>query len=248
MPTITIENGDWGSSRPQDVHAVVQSVCDVFHVDASIDLADPVILRYSESHGPRALIERGPDNEHIILVSARDCLWSKLAYQFAHEYCHVFSDHYNVPLNNRFRWLEESICELASLHALLRMSAIWQSQPPYDNWRSYANSLASYANDRINSAERFGSAPRFREWLDVNIQRMSVDSVVRELNDVVAVHLLPYFQQSPDAWRVVAQINRRPNLNGSLDAYFAAWSNATDGDPNIAGIADLMDVPMQNAS
>ena len=248
MPFITVEDGDWGSSRVQDVHAIVQSVCDVFRLDASVDLPDSIILRSSKSLGPRALIERGPNNEHIILVNARDCLWAMLAFQFAHEYCHVFSDHYNVPLNNRYRWLEESFCELASLYALQRMGIIWQSQPPYDSWRSYADSLTSYATDRINNVKHFDSANRFREWLDSNIDRMTLDSVVRELNNVVAVHLLAFFQQSPDAWLAVAQINARPNLTGNLDTYFAAWSNATDGAPAVGGIAKLMNVPTQNAT
>jgi hypothetical protein len=70
------------------------------------------------------LIERGPNNEHIILVSANDHRWSQLAYQFAHEYCHVFSAHYRVLLCNRFRWLEESLCETASLYAMLRMGEV----------------------------------------------------------------------------------------------------------------------------
>jgi hypothetical protein len=247
MPNIIVENEGWGSSRVQDVHAVVQSVCSVFRNDASIDVPDPIILRFSELAGPRALLERGPNNEHILLVRAKDRLWAQLAFQFAHEYCHIFSDHYRVPLANRFRWLEESICELASLYALLRMGDVWRESPPYPTWSSYADALTTYANDRINVVHRFGNASDFRVWLDSNMNRMSADSGIRELNNVVAVHLLPYFQRFPNAWQSVTQINAQPNLSGDLDAYFAAWSNTSAGLQHPVEIANLMNVRMQIA-
>jgi len=248
MATIIVENGDWGSSSVQDVHAVAQSVCNVFQADASIDVTDPIVLRFSELHGPRALSDRGPNNEHVILVGANNRLWARLAFQFAHEYCHVFSNHGAVPLQNRFRWLEESFCELASLYALLRMGNTWRTNPPYANWSSYADSLTTYANDRIVSVQRFDTAVDFRHWLDAHFDRMSVHSVIRELNNVVAVHLLPYFQQFPFAWQAVTQINAQPNLIGDLDAYFAAWLNTCGDQRHVVEIASRMNVPTQIAT
>ena len=181
MPNIIIEDGEWGSSCLENIHAVVHSVCDIFLTDAAIDVTDSIIVRFSKLHGPRALLERGPNNEHIILVSANNCLWSQLAYQFAHEYCHVFSMHYLVPLHNPFRWLEESLCETASLHAMLRMGEVWQTTAPYSSWVSYAGSLTEYANDRINAVAKFDTSDDFRSWLDLNINRMTANSVIREL-------------------------------------------------------------------
>jgi DNA-binding LacI/PurR family transcriptional regulator len=105
MPNIIIEDGAWGSFYLEDIRAVAQSVCDIFLTDAAIDVADSIIVRFSKLHGPMVLLERGPNNEHIILVSANDRRWSQLAYQFAHEYCHVFSAHYREPLHHPFGWL-----------------------------------------------------------------------------------------------------------------------------------------------
>lgn len=241
-----IERGGWGSSKLRDVHAVVQSVCDVFHRDASVDVADPIILRFSELHGPRALFERGPNNEHIILVSAKDRLWARLAFQFAHEYCHVFSDHYRVPNMHPFGWMEESICELASLYALQRMGELWRERPPYPNWRAYSDSLATYARRRIDGVQRFGNASDFRFWLDANIVRMRSDPIVRELNNVVAVHLLPYFRRFPEAWQCVTRMNTKLDVSGDLESYFAAW--LTVGTPHVTAIANLMNVTIPVAT
>jgi hypothetical protein len=247
MPNIIIEDGEWGSSCLEDIRAVAQSVCNIFFTDAAIDVADSIIVRFSKLHGPMALLDRGPNNEHIILVNAKDCRWSQLAYQFAHEYCHVFSAHYRVPLHNRFRWLEESLCETASLYAMLRMGEVWQTTPPYSSWVSYAGSLTDYANERINAVERFNTSDEFRSWLDSNIDRMAADSIIRELNNVVAVRLLSYFQSFPDAWRSVTGINIRPNLSGDLAAYFLAWSQNNEGREHIVQIANLMGVSTEIA-
>jgi hypothetical protein len=248
MPNIIIEDGEWGSSGIEDVRAVALSVCDIFLTDAAIDVADSIIVRFSKLDCPMVLLERGPNNEHIILVSANDCLWSQLAYQFAHEYCHVFSAYYRVPLHHPFRWLEESLCETASLYALLRMGEVWQTTPPYPNWVSDAGSLTKYANDRINAVERFDTSDKFRSWLDSNIDRMAADSIIRELNNVVAVRLLSYFQSFPDAWRSVTSINTRPNMSGDLAAYFLAWSQSSDEPHHIVQIANLMGVSITIAT
>jgi hypothetical protein len=242
MPNIIIEDGAWGSSCLEDVRAVAQSVCDIFLIDAAIDVADSIIVRFSELHYPIALLDRGPNNEHIILVNAKDRRWSQLAYQFAHEYCHVFSAHYRVPLQNRFRWLEESLCETASLYAMLRMGEVWQTTPPYQHWASYAGSLTEYANEGINAVARFDTSDEFQSWLDSNIDRMTAKSVIRELNNVVAVRLLSYFQSFPGAWQNVTSINTRPNLSGDLAAYFLAWSGSSDEPQHIIQIANLMGI------
>ena len=244
MPNIVVEDGEWGSSRSQEIHAVAKSVCDVFHRDALIDVNETVVLRFSETDGPRTLRERGANNEHIILVSARGRLWARLAYQFAHEYCHVFSSHYRVPLVNPFRWLEESICELASLYALRQMSKIWVNNPPYPNWGSYGDALFMYANECSNSVTRFDNTSDFRAWLDANIAVMTACPVIREFNSMVAVQLLPYFERNPDAWHTIVQINYDPNLSGDLDSYFTSWSNGDVGNRHIVAIGRLMGVPL----
>lgn len=246
MPNIIVEEGAWGTSRLEDVHAVASSVCSVLQSDAAVDVPRPIIVRFCEQFGPRALMQRGKGNEHIILVSASNCCWAQLAFQFAHEYCHVFSNHTAVPFENSFRWLEESFCETASLYVLLRLGDLWQSYPPYPNWSSYAGSLTAYANDRINSTRWFATAADFREWLDSCIDRMKADSVIRELNNVVAVQVLPYFQQFPEAWQAVTQMNTKPNLSGDLDDYFAAWRNSCGPAHYVAGIAKRMHVQLQN--
>jgi hypothetical protein len=52
----------------------------------------------------------------------------------------------------RADWFQESICELASLFFLKELSEIWKARPPYSNWRDYANSIAEYADNRLQEA------------------------------------------------------------------------------------------------
>lgn len=56
-------------------------------------------------------------------------LWARLAFQFAHEYCHVLADPRSFPLPiDRCCWIEEVICETASLARVLLGISPWRAE------------------------------------------------------------------------------------------------------------------------
>lgn len=207
-----------------------------------LDFDEPIIVRSSRRYGPMTLIERGANNEHIVLVNARDRLWSRLAFQFSHEYCHVFSRHYLVPLGHRFRWFEESLCEAASLFSLRKMSVIWAIDPPYPAWRAYSGSLREYSDERINATQQFVDVVDFREWLSDNIAEMTNNSINRKLNNIIAVRLLSYFEENPSAWKCVTRISTAPDLEGNLASYLRSWEDELQDSATPSSIANLLGV------
>lgn len=67
------------------------------------------------------------------------------------------------------------------------------------------------------------------EWYARNKSTLDANHKTRDLNLVVAVRLLPIFEQRPDAWRVVRSLNAGdPSENESLETYLAGWYSRVD--------------------
>lgn len=83
-----------------------------------------------------------PASEAVVWLGTHGRVWAQVAFQFAHEFCHVIADPKTMPWD-RFLWIEEAICEAASLFALRCMAKTWAVAPPYPNWQDYSVKLES---------------------------------------------------------------------------------------------------------
>jgi hypothetical protein len=155
--------------------------------------------------GPIVLFQRGPKGEYRVRLNTGDRLWSQIAYQFAHEFCHILCnyDEKHAPT----KWFEESLCETASLFALRRMAETWQTRPPYPNWKSYAPHLASYATERLKNAA-LPKDKAFPQWYRENAEAFRASAADRPRNTLVAAVLLPLFERQPQAWGAVTYLNK----------------------------------------
>ncbi len=71
---------------------------------------------------PMVSYEKIADDRTLILLSSiKGNLWAQIAYQLSHELCHIHAN-YTEQRGHVFKWLEESICELASFCNMLKMS------------------------------------------------------------------------------------------------------------------------------
>lgn len=134
----------------------------------------------------------------------------------------------NTPFqlaNNKFGWWEETLCELASIYTLLRMSITWQTNPPYQNWASYANSLSTYANDIINKPENTLTKP-LSVWLSEKLPLLFPDRYKRTENRIIAVHLLPLFTATPELWKTIQFLNPiQITTDMIFETYLGEWKN-----------------------
>ena len=95
-----VTHADWGEILPNDLEKLLRYTASHLnglfrppfqgriHVEPS-PLGKP----------PRALYRASSDDPHVIWLSARDNLWCKFAYQFAHEFCHVLSGYEHLNNN-----------------------------------------------------------------------------------------------------------------------------------------------------
>jgi len=220
--SLDINEKGWGNAQVADLEQVFKSVCSTFE-EVGIVVSSDILIKHCTDDGPMVIREKGPNGEHTVLLSSEDCRWCQHAFQFAHEYCHIFVEHQNAPHDHKYKWFEESLCELASLWCLRRMSESWIESPPYENWRQYAVEFSDYFDERTISSEKFDSVNEFRIWLDEKMPKLKSDPLLRDVNLVVAVQLLKIFEECPGLWSATAEINVNLTDGDNFRDYLSNW-------------------------
>src|SRR5438132_382156 len=110
---------------------------------------------YHRTNYPQTDFKRTPSGRIAIGLTAQGTHWAQFGFQFGHEFCHTLANYANDPRQlvryppQANFWLEESLCETASLFTLRAMSRSWQTAPPFPSWRNYAPWLNAYAEKRL---------------------------------------------------------------------------------------------------
>ncbi len=172
-----------------------------------------------------AVFARTPEGHLQVLLSTGGQFWAQYAYQFSHELCHHLCRSDGDPNKRAHLWLEEALCEVASLFALRRMADAWEAAPPYPNWAPYAESLRKYAAERLAESPLRPEAQPLAEWYARNrpaLTRQPMDD--RTLQLAVAAALLPLFEARPARWAALHWLNAdTPREPRSFRGHLAAW-------------------------
>jgi hypothetical protein len=174
------------------------------------------------------------DGRIAVGLDVKDRHWAQFAFQFAHEFCHALAGHSNdwrerekwIRQPKANHWLEESLCETASLFALRAMGQSWKTDPPYANWKSYAPSLTNYAQKRLDAiAAKPPADAEFRAWFGEHEAGLRKNATDRDKNNVVASRLLPLFEKETAGWESMAYYNvGAGKAEKSLTDHFREWS------------------------
>ena len=234
---IRVQARAFGNVSPADIAAVLRSAgSELFRYCPHTQLGG-IDVYYRAEH-PEIDSKRKPDGRIAMALSARDTHWAQYAFQFAHEFCHALANYadssrQSIPdTPNANLWLEESLCETASLFTLRAMSRAWQVSPPYPAFRTYAPWLADYAQQRAALPEhRLPAGISFSDWFRQRQPPLRKDAERRDWNAIIAAQLLPIFEAEPAGWEAVTYLNRdASNGQESLAEHFAHWrANCPDG-------------------
>ena len=206
-------------NTPERVRAILASAAQelwVYFPDRSLK---PILVE--PNGGPIVLFERGSSGEYRVQLDTGANLWSQWVFQFSHEFGHILSNYDSVRHKNK--WFEETICETASLFVLQRLADTWSKDPAPANWKKFAPSHRSYAEDRITKA-RLPKGMTLAQWFAVNEKDLARTGVDRERNTTVATVLLPLFQESPAHWEAIGFLAKakRGHME-SFPEYLKAW-------------------------
>lgn len=207
---IQISDFGWGDVLVRDLYEVLCSVVKCFRIMFGKYFNEQLVrIIHLDDANPRC----DREGKHIFLTSS-DKYYSKYVYQFAHEYCH-----YQLPFSpvQELRWLEESICELASLYTLRQVDKQWEVVPPYPNWRNFHSNFTKYAENAEKSYESIN--------LDFSVEPNEILSYLRReeydraKNMYIALKLLPLFYRRPELWHSVpflCRVNERRTFHLAL--------------------------------
>ncbi|MDA7523488.1 hypothetical protein N8548_02010, partial [bacterium] len=112
---------------------------------------DPSLFVSKHQRGPITLFQRTPRGEVAIQLNSGNYYYSQCIYQFAHELAHVRADF--QPIDHENKWLEETLCETASLFVLRKLSKEWEKSAPNDALKNYRKHLATYSAKVMKSRE-----------------------------------------------------------------------------------------------
>ena len=226
---VRVQAGGFGGASASDITAVLQSAAgELCRYWPRTQL--PSIDVYHRPDHPQTDSRRAAGNRIAIGLTARDNHWGQYSFQFAHECCHALINYSNdergLTRDRRYAnlWLEESLCETASLFTLRALSRSWLIAPPYAAWRDYAPWFSAYAQERLAMTEHhLPAGTSFVVWFRANEPALRQDSTRRDRNTIVAAQLLPIFEKEPRGWGALAFFSRPANPNQSLSQHFTKW-------------------------
>ncbi|HEY5707609.1 MAG TPA: hypothetical protein VIS96_18770 [Terrimicrobiaceae bacterium] len=227
---IEVQAAGFGRASAADIAAVLQSAAtEIWRHCPNAQL--PAIGVYPRSDHPQTNFAREPNGRVAIGLTAKNTYWAQYSFQFAHEFCHTLANFANNPQRFvRYRrhpnfWLEESLCETASLFTLRAMSRSWRTAPPHPAWRAYAPWLNAYVERRLALQEHKSPAGKpFLAWFSESEPTLRLNPTIRDRNTIIAIQLLPLFEAEPRGWETLTFLNRGlANSNQSLARYLARW-------------------------
>jgi hypothetical protein len=207
---IRVQTRGFGNASVTDIEAVLNSAADqIWRYCPRVKIRG--IDVYSRPDHPQTNLMLTSTERIGVGLSAHATHWAQYSFQFAHEFCHIlanFSD-YSPRRIRSLRaanfWLEESLCETASLFVLRAMSRTWQTAPPYPIWQNYAPWFYDYADKRMRAPEhQLPAGMPFSAWFQANEPSLRRNPNQPDQNAIIAGQLLPLFEARPSAWEAIA--------------------------------------------
>jgi len=214
---VYVESQGW-EAEAAEIQCLLTNVVQHFLRHYSQPPTGRIRVRFRPNDAPWIDVRPERSDDFPIWLNATDRLWDQFVYQFAHEFCHILCD-YERPRCNCNHWIQESLCQTAALFALKQMAIAWQTAPPYQNWREYAERFDAYAN-RFIGEHRLPNGVALGDWLRENEPTLRANCYERSLTGLIAVQLLPFFQIFPQAWQSVWYL---PGSKEMSDNFVAKW-------------------------
>ena len=221
-----IAQADWGKILPNDLEKLLKYTASHLNELFRPPFEGRIHVEPSPpGKPPRALYRAASADPFVIWLSARDNLWCKFVYQFAHEFCHVLSGYERLK-NNPNNWFHEAVCELASVFTLRRMAEQWTVEPPFPNRAWYEHALKQYSQDLLSRPDvKLPEDITLQAWLLFHEEMLRKNEYQRKKNALVAYALLPIFEGTPTGWNAIRSL---PNSSGYLKEYFVDWHSSVD--------------------
>ena len=199
----------------------------------------PITLNLNSRHDPIRI--------HLKVKGTR---WNQYVFQFAHEFCHVLTDHYESLLGNPNSWLHETMCEIASIFCLRRMAGQWLHCPSIPGTETYAKKFSKYSDNRLSTPEaHLPPGVTLPNWILSHQKELRTENVAQDDQRVnqalIAYILLPIFENHTQGWNTITKF---PTSSTDLASYLQEWHSLVD--PNdrafIVNLSEVLGYKLHN--
>jgi len=231
---ILVDKGGWGAASTADIRTVALAAAREIWRWCPDQLLRPIRV-YHRRDFPQTDFLHDWRGRIGIGLAAEDTRWAQMAFQFGHEFCHALAQHSAAakrswhPPRHANLWFEECLCEVGSLFVLRRLAAEWRTAPPYPQWRTYADALASYAAERLARPDhQLPAELTFADWFRSNEPALRQNHALRARNVIVARQMLPLFEAEPTGWEALCFLNLGKREHGKpLAQHLTEWQTAS---------------------
>jgi hypothetical protein len=229
---IRVAERGWGNARAQDIETVLYSVAAVLIEHFPGRRLSPIRVSHSPER-PITLYKKGPGNAYQVQLSASGEGWARYAYEFAHEFSHIlmnYDHHADTQTASFNQWFEEALCEAASLYALKRLAFEWEVHPPDPRWAAYAPEFERYVERFLDETHRqLPSGVTLAAWFREHEEALRGRAYQRDHNEVVAMVLLPLFEENNAFWEAIGYLNLDPKRS-TFREYLQTWHDHAPDD------------------
>ena len=246
---------EFGKGSTKDVEALLKSAAAaIWDHCPQTKFIGPSFFIYRDLRYPITHFKRDEAGRIVIGLNTVDNYWAQYVFQFAHEFCHALIDHSNASqerwheLRHANQWLEECLCETASLFTLRALSKSWPTKAPYPNWKSYSPKLSSYAEDRLaQPTHRLPAGESFPEWFRTQQPSLRKQWAQREKNTIIAAQILPLFEAEPTGWEATTMLKLGTrDVEKPLAQHLIEWKTNAREDlrPFVTRLAAVFEVAL----
>lgn len=140
------------------------------------------------------------ENE-IIFLSATEAHYLYYIFQFAHELLHFMAPHNTC---GPYLWLEETLCQMMSVHALKTIQRQGETNPLYELENLYTE-IDGYIPEISPTVKLQGRS--FQKFFGDVLPEITVDGCKREINNTIGKHLYPLFLEEPRLWGIIEHLH-----------------------------------------
>ena len=167
----------------------------------------------------------------IVDIGPRD--WSKLAYQFGHEFGHVLCNLWRGEAKPPYpcAWLEEALVEAFSIRALGPLAASWATNPPFPGNAAFAGAIRQYRDDLLTKyrsvATEQGATINLVAWFRAYRGALETDGAIGGPARGAVLAVLAELMADPAGVEGMGALNRWPELSAvPIEDYLRLWQQS----------------------
>lgn len=214
------QTANWHGFPPSDVSLIAKLVLKALNSPVKAPCAPWPRYVWITNGPPPPQVLCGPGETARIRVALTGFFPLQLCYQFAHEWGHVLSNHWQSYSPGPFHWLEESICGALSLYALGDAEISWGKQ---HSLHQYVSHIEGHVKDCGESKSPL-NASEIPNWARINDGAPRSVQALREINSRLSVPLFHKMRSFPIIIRSLQARNRSLYHEIDLADHLRKWA------------------------